>query len=292
MKGLYVASIVAYDSKGELNADAQLKLMDRNLKEGAVGFFVGGSSGECFLISPEERVKSYEVAGEYLSKADLFAHVGALSTDEAIYYAKKAKELGYKKLAATPPFYFGYSQEAIAKYYQDISEAVDLPVLYYNIPMNTHKDLILTDPATQKLLKSGVLSGIKHTHFDINQCERIQNINPELQMYGGLEQNMVAFMALGCESFIGSTFNFMTPHYKKIYDLYKQGNREEALKLQVKANNIMETIWNIGLFPAIKHILKTQGNDVGEVRRPFLPLTEEQKATIDQVVQENIYQGD
>lgn len=290
MKGIYVASVVAYDEKGALNAEAQQALYDRNLQEGANGFFIGGSSGECFLLSPEERVKSFEVASTYLNQAELFAHVGALSTDEAIYYAKKAKALGYKNIAATPPFYFGYSQAAIAQYYKDISEAIHMPVLFYNIPSNTNKELILTDPATREVLKSGAISGVKHTNFDINQMERIRNINPKLQMFGGLEQNMVAFMALGCDAFIGSTFNFMLPHYKKIYELTEAKQTEEALKLQVKANNIMECIWNIGLFPAIKYIVGKQGIHVGSVRKPFLPLTDKEKEIIDQVLEENLFQ--
>lgn len=288
MKGMYVASVTAFDIKNQLNEKAQLKLMDRNLQEGAVGFFVGGSSGECFLMTPEERIRTFEVAATYLSQADLFAHVGALGTDEAIYYAKAAKRLGYKKISATPPFYFGFGQEAICSYYKEICEAVDMPVLYYNIPINTHKELDLTCRQTRDFLKSGYISGIKHTNFDINQMERIRHINPNLEMYGGLEQNMIPFMSLGCNSFIGSTFNFMLPHYKKIFDLVSEGRYNEALPFQEQANTIMETIWNIGLFPAIKYILKKQGNNVGDTRSPFTALTEKQKEVIDRVIEENL----
>lgn len=288
MKGIYVASINAFNEQNSLNADAQQQLMDKNLREGADGFFIGGSSGECFLLSPEERIRSFEIAATYLSKTDLFAHVGALGTDEAIYYAKAAKKLGYKHIAATPPFYFGYSQKSIAQYYIDISKAVNMPILYYNIPMNTHKELDLSNEYTRLLLKSGAISGIKHTNFDINQMERIRNINDKLNMFGGLEQNMVAFMAIGCDGFIGSTFNFMLPHYKKIYDLFNEGNLIEANKLQNKANNIMETIWSIGLFPSIKYIVKKMGIDVGRTRRPFQPLMEEDMKKIDMVLKENL----
>lgn len=288
MKGMYVASVTAFDKENRLHEDVQLKLMDRNLQEGAVGFFIGGSSGECFLLTPEERIRTFEVAATFLSKADLFAHVGALGTDEAIYYAKKAKKLGYKKISATPPFYFGHSQEAIGTYFKNISEAVDLPVLYYNIPMNTHKELDLTCNSTRDLLKSGYLSGIKHTNFDINQMERIRHINHDLEIYGGLEQNMIPFMSLGCESFIGSTFNFMLPHYKKIYELTLEKKYAVANGLQEKANTIMETIWNIGLFPSIKYILKKQGYNVGYARRPFIALSNEQAEMIDRVLEENL----
>ena len=288
MKGLYVASITPYDRENKINEEAAKQLFSKNLEEGAKGFFVGGSSAECFLMTREERVQLFEIASGFKEKADLFAHVGALSTDEAIYYAKEAKAMGYENIAATPPFYFGYSQKTIAQYFYDIAEAVDMPILYYNIPCNTYKELDLTNADTIALLKSGALSGVKHTNLDVYQMERIKNVNPELLTFGGFEQNMVAFLALGCDGFIGSTFNFMLPHYKKIYDLYLDGKSEDARKLQIKANNIMECIWNIGLFPAIKHILNARGMYVGEVRKPFLELSQEEKEIVDRVVRENL----
>ncbi len=292
MEGIYVAAVTCYDAEGKINPEAQEKLIERNLKEGARGFFVGGSSGECFLLTREERVRCFEIAKEFQGEGDLIAHVGALSTEEAIYYAKKAKEIGYDKIAATPPFYFGYSQEAVAQYFKDISEAVDMPVFFYNIPGNTHFNIDIHNKSMIELFKSGAIQGIKHTNLDVYQMERIHAINPDLELFGGFEQNMVAFLALGAKSFIGSTFNFMTPHYKKIYDLALSGNAEEALQYQHSANDIMDVICAEGLFPSIKYILKTQGNDAGLVRPPFLPLNDEQKKRVDQVIAEKLYLGE
>ena len=78
----------------------------------------------------------------------------------------------------------------------------------------------------------------------------------------------------------------MLPHYKKIFDLFDAGKREEALALQHKANNCMEAMCRVGLIPAIKYELARQGYPVGEARRPFSPLTDEQKAYVDGVLDE------
>ena len=159
MDGIYVASMVLFDDEGKINKEESKKLLDRNLAEGAAGFFVAGSSGECFLMDRQERVQLYEQVSEYKEKADLFAHVGALSTEEAIFYAKEAKQMGYEKIAATPPFYFGYTTKQLAHYYYDIAEAVDMPVFYYNIPINTFKQIQINDPETIKLFQSGAIAG-------------------------------------------------------------------------------------------------------------------------------------
>ena len=194
-------------------------------------------------------------------------------------FQSTTKQMGYEKIAATPPFYFGYTTKQLAHYYYDIAEAVNMPVFYYNIPINTFKQIQINDPETIKLFQSGAIAGIKHTNLDLYEMERIKNINSDIKIYGGFENEMVGFLA---------TFNFMLPHYKKIYDLFLEGKVDEARKLQVKANNIMQALNNVGLFSGIKHMLNVQGINAGNMRRPFLPLTEEEKQYLEDVVTNNL----
>lgn len=286
MKKIYVASITPFQEEGRINESAAKQLWERNLSEGADGFFIGGSSGECFLLNREERVRSFELASEYVERADIFAHVGAISTEEAVFYAKQAKDMGIRNIAATPPLYFGFSQKEIAGYYYDIAEAAGQPVLYYNIPSSTHKELQLSNPDIQALLKSGVIGSVKHTNLNLLEMERLRNINPDIKCFGGFESCMVAFLAFGCEGFIGSSFNFMLPQFKRIMELYLDGKVEEARILQSKSNNILDVLLKNGLCANLKYIVSSQGIPAGEVRRPMLPLTEEKKAEMEQVLKQ------
>lgn len=288
MEGLYVASMVPFDENGKINDEVAREMIEANLAEGAAGFFVAGSSGECFLLSPEEHLHLFEVFAEYKDRCTLFAHVGSCGTDESAAYAKAAAEMGYQRIAATPPIYFGYSSAAVAGYYDDIASAVGHGVYYYNIPMNTKRTLNLYDADTRAMFASGSIAGVKHTNLDLYEMERLRAINPELKCFGGFENEMVAFMAMGCDGFIGSTFNFMLPHYLKVYGAFNAGRLDEARELQVKANNIMEAIMGEGLFPSIKHILAKRGVAVGQMRKPFQPLSEEAAAHVDAVVAENL----
>ncbi len=286
MKKIYVASITPFHEEGTINESAARQLWERNLSEGADGFFIGGSSGECFLLNREERVRSFELASEYVDRADIFAHVGAISTEEAVYYAKEAKAMGIRNIAATPPLYFGFSQKEIAGYYYDISQAVGQPVLYYNIPSSTHRELQLSHPDIQALLKSGAIGSVKHTNLNLLEMERMRNINPDITCYGGFESCMVAFLAFGCEGFIGSSFNFMLPQFKRIMELYLDGKEEEARILQSKSNNILDVLLKNGLCANLKYIVSSQGIPAGAVRKPMLPLTEDKKAEMDQVLKQ------
>ena len=105
LAGIYVASITAYDQAGNVDAAALQKLMQRNINEGAAGFFVGGSSGECFMLTEAERVQVFEAAAAYAGKTNLIAHVGAIGTAEAVRYAKAAMGMGY---VDTGQFLFGF----------------------------------------------------------------------------------------------------------------------------------------------------------------------------------------
>ena len=142
LAGIYVASITAYDQAGNVDAAALQKLMQRNINEGAAGFFVGGSSGECFMLTEAERVQVFEAAAAYAGKTNLIAHVGAIGTAEAVRYAKAAMGMGYDVVAATAPFYYGFSPKEVCRYYYDIAEASGSPVLIYNFLQSVR---LLTD---------------------------------------------------------------------------------------------------------------------------------------------------
>lgn len=286
--GIYSASITAYDAQGRVDAAALQRVMQRNLKEGAAGFFMGGSSGECFLLTEAERIQVFEAAAAFAGQTNLIAHVGAIGTDEAIRYTKAAMGMGFDFPAATAPFYYGFGPKEICRYYYDIAEAAGAPVLIYNFPGNTHKEFDVANPDYVALLRSGAILGVKQTNYNLFQMERILNLNPDLIAFDGYDETMVAAQALGCIGSIGSTFNMMLPHYKKIFTLFDQGKRAEALALQHKANNCMEAMCRVGLIPAIKYELARQGYPVGEARRPFAPLTDEQKAYVDSVLDRDL----
>jgi N-acetylneuraminate lyase len=287
-KYIYVASITPFDKNNNVDETAMKKLLDKNISEGADGFFIGGSAGESFLLSFEERVKTFEIASHYLENSVIIAHVGSVSTKEAIDCAKEAKALGIKKIAAVPPFYFGFSPKEVANYYYDIAQAVDMPVIYYNIPSSTSREIDLYNPEYKELFQSNAIAGIKHTNLNLYQLERIKNLNPEIKCYGGYENCMVAFLAFGVDGFIGSSFNFMLPQYKKVMELYLIHREDEARSLEAKANTVLEFLLKNGLCAGLKCAVTELGIDVGIPRKPFLPYDENKRNELIKLMKENL----
>jgi len=288
MCGIFPATVTPFDKNNNIDEKAMLAVMERNLSEGAAGFFIGGSSAECFLLNHEERVRTFEIAAQMKGQTKLIAHVGAMGTDEAIAFAKSAKELGFDLISATAPFYYKHSMDAIAGYYRDLYNAVEIPIIIYNFPGNTGVEFDLTNASIKELLTSGMIAGVKHTNRDLYQLERFRNRNPELLLYCGFDEILSGAEAMGCDGAIGSTFNFMLPHYQKIWAACKAHDRAKALQLQYDANIIMEAICAAGLIPSIKSILRMQGIDVGAPRRPFAALTSEKEQEIAAVLEKHL----
>ena len=174
MGGFFVAAVTPYDEQGRFSAPALHKLMDKTIAEGAKGFLIGGSSAECPLLTHEERVEGLQAAAQYENreKTKLMASVAAISTDEAIEYAKTAKALGYDAMISTVPYYYKFGMKAISAYYGALREAVDLPLFLYNFPGNTGVELDIADDHIRGMLTDGTIAGVKQTSLNLYQMER------------------------------------------------------------------------------------------------------------------------
>ena len=131
-----------YDKKGQVNPDMIGKIVDFHLSAGLVGFYVGGSTGESFLLSVEERKLLLEkVIESNRGRGKVIAHVGHISTDVGIELARHAADIGADALSAVAPVYFGTTFDHAYRHYNEIASATDLPFLLYSLE-SVWRDLI------------------------------------------------------------------------------------------------------------------------------------------------------
>jgi len=284
VKEIIVALVTPFDEEDKINYSVLDSIIEYNVNQGADGFFVGGSAGEGMLLTLDEKVSLFEYLSKYNGDYKLIANISSLGTKEAIYLAKKAKELNYYAVSSLIPYYYKHSMESIVKYYMEIMDAVDLPMLIYNFPINSGVYLDLDDTNVIALLKDKRVFGIKHTNRDLYEMERIMRINPDLSMYNGYDEVYLNALPLNIKGAIGSTFNVTTPMFKAIGELYEQGKIEEALKLQREANILMDAFIKVGLIPAIKYALETIGFEAAKPRLPFMELDNDSKTYLEGVL--------
>lgn len=285
-KELIAASVTIYNEQDKINDSEMLRLWNKLLNEGADGLFIGGSVGECFLQSLDERIHTFELASALKSRTQIYAHVGSIGTGHAVEMARAARACGISNIASTPPFYFSFTTKELAHYFYDLAEAANAPILYYDIPSSTHTDLDVKDPEIRELLLSGAIGGIKHTNLLSYRMKQIRSVNPNIKIMGGFESRMVPMLTYDCDGFIGSTFNFMLPQYMKIIEFFGSNTKGngQLYQLMQDSTDILQLLLSSGLPASIKYILTKQGIDAGSVRRPLLDLDEAKKKALDDIL--------
>lgn len=275
-KGIFPALLTPFDDRNRVNTKVLRELVDYNLKKGVTGFYVGGSTAEAFLLSQEERLEVMKtVADQAKGKCTLIAHVGCISTAQAISLAKAAEEMGYDAVSSVAPFYYKFSFAEIKKYYYDIVDAVKLPMLIYNFP--AFSGVNLTVDNIKEFLTDDRFLGVKHTSSDYFALEQFKAAYPDAVIYNGYDEMFLAGLSMGADGAIGSTFNFMAEKFIRIREWYLKNDMEAALEEQKKANMIIQALCRVGVMQGEKAVMDALGFDFGPARAPFAPLTDAQK---------------
>ena len=142
------------------------------------GLYVGGSTGENFMLSTEEKKEIFRIAKDEAKDAvKLIAQVGSINVKESVELAKYATELGYDSLSAVTPFYYKFDFEEIKDYYNTIINSVDNTMIIYSIPFLTGVNMSLDQFA--ELFENEKIIGVKFTAADFYLLERMRKRFPD-----------------------------------------------------------------------------------------------------------------
>lgn len=287
LRGIYPALLTPFDANGNVNTNALEKLVEYNLNKGVAGFYVGGSTAEAFLLTERERNLVYEVVAKTTNgRGKLFAHVGCISTDQAVSFAKTAEKCGYDAISAIAPFYYKFSFTQIKKYYYDIVDSTDLPMIIYNFP--NFSGVNLSAEQVAEFFCDPRFIGIKHTSNDYFALEQFKANFPEHTVFNGFDEMLLAGLSMGADGGIGSTYNFMAEKFVDIMAAFDKGDIQRAQNIQAEANRIIKALCKVGVMEAEKEVLNQLGFDFGNARAPFSILTDEQKAFIRENITETL----
>ena len=275
-KGIFPALLTPFDGQDRVDTEVLGRLVDYNLQKGVDGFYVAGSTAEVFLLDAKERLAVMEaVSSRAGGKCTLIAHIGCISTKQAIEYAREAKEMGYDAISSVAPFYYKFSFEEIRRYYFDIVDAVDLPMLIYNFP--AFSGVNLTTDNIREFLADDRFLGVKHTSSDFYALEQFKAGFPDKVVYNGYDEMFLAGLSMGADGGIGSTFNFMAEKYIEIRRLFQENDMSAAQALQREVNTILRALVEVGVMQGEKAIMEGLGFPLGQARSPFAPLSGAQK---------------
>ncbi|MCY1569356.1 N-acetylneuraminate lyase [Staphylococcus pettenkoferi] len=285
-KGLYAALLVPFDEQGQVLEEG-LKQIARNAieTEGMDGLYVNGSSGENFLISKEQKKQIFKVAKEAVSDdVKLIAQIGALDMNEAIELGKYATELGYDAISAVTPFYYPFSFEEIKEYYFKLIEETQNNFIIYANPGSTGVNI--TNEQFDELFTHDKIIGVKYTAPDFFLLERLRHTYPDKLIFSGFDEMLIQAAVTGVDGAIGSTYNVNGKRARQIFELVQQGQVQEALRIQNETNDIISTVLELGIYPALKEILSSRGIESGMPKRPLKPLSDDKRERLNKLIQQ------
>ncbi len=276
MRGIFSALMVPYNLDGTINETGLRELVRHNIDVMKVdGLYVGGSTGENFMISTEEKKEVFRIAmDEAKNEVQMMAQVGSINVKESVELGKYATELGYPCLSAVTPFYYKFSFAEIKEYYETIVRETQNNMVIYSIPFLTGVNMDIAQFG--ELFANPKIIGVKFTAGDFYLLERMRKAYPDKLILSGFDEMLLPAVVMGVDGAIGSTYNVNGIRAKEIFQLGKEGKIAEALEIQHITNDLIEGILQNGLYPTIKEILKCQGVHAGICRRPMAPTTEAQ----------------
>ncbi len=290
-KGIFPAFYACYDNDGNISTQATKDFVEYLIGKGVAGLYVGGSSGECIYLSVEERKQTLEAVMEVAKgRIAIIAHVACNNTKDSQELARHAESFGVDAIAAIPPIYFRLPERAIAKYWNDISDAApNTDFVIYNIPQLA--GVALTLSLFDEMLKNPRVIGVKNSSMpiqDIQMFKRQAAINnKEVVVFNGPDEQFVGGRIIGADGGIGGTYGVMPELFVKLNSLIESGDFENAGKLQDNIDEVIYTMCsaNGNMYAVAKAALKKlSGLDLGGVRAPLLNLSDEDNDIVEKVV--------
>lgn len=278
-KGIIPAFYACYDKDGNVSADGVRALTDYYIKKGVKGVYVNGSSGECIYQSVEDKKLILEnVIAQAKGRLTVIAHVACNNTADSMELARHAQSLHADAIAAIPPIYFHLPEYAIAGYWNDISSAApDTDFIIYNIPQLA--GVSLTMSLFEKMRENPRVIGVKNSSMPVQDIQMFkQAAGDSYIIFNGPDEQFISGRVIGAEGAIGGTYGAMPELFLKMDDCVKSGDMEHARQIQYSVNEIIYKMCSAhgNMYGVIKAILKiNEGLDLGGVRKPLPPLTDE-----------------
>ncbi|WP_298028931.1 dihydrodipicolinate synthase family protein [uncultured Dysosmobacter sp.] len=283
-QGIFPAFYACYDAEGAIDPQAVRELTQYFVDKCVKGLYVGGSSGECIYQSVAERKLVLEnVMAVAKGKLTIIAHVACNNTADSRELAAHAESLGVDAIASIPPIYFHLPDHAIAKYWNDISDAApNTDFVIYNIPQLA--GVALNTGLLKEMLKNPRVIGVKNSSMPVQDIQMWKDEGAVV--FNGPDEQLLGGLSMGADGGIGGTYGAMPELFLKIRELFLAGKMEEAREVQNEACRIIYKMCSAhgNMYAVIKAVLRKQGGpDCGSVRLPLAPLVPGDEAVVDEV---------
>ncbi|MGE4243437.1 4-hydroxy-tetrahydrodipicolinate synthase [Ramlibacter sp.] len=279
--GSIVALVTPMLEDGSVDYPTLRKLVDWHIAEGTDCIGVVGTTGESPTVDVEEHHEIIRVSVEQArGRVPIMAGAGANSTKEAIALAKHAKSVGADCQLQVVPYYNKPSQEGLYRHFKAIAEAVDLPVILYNVPGRTVGDM-LHDTVLRLAEVPGIV-GIKEATGDITRAQwLIRDVPKGFAVYSGDDPSAVGLMLCGGQGNVSVTANVAPRLMHELCVAAVAGERDRAMAIQRQLMPIHKYLFCEANPIPVKWAMARMGLMGGTMRLPMTELAQENRPVVE-----------
>jgi N-acetylneuraminate lyase len=278
IQGIVAATFAAFHNDGSLNTDIIPTLVDKLIADGVSGVYICGTNGEGPNMTVEERMAIAEAYVKAANKrVQVLVHVGHTSIRESRKLAGHAAKIGADAISSVAAFYFKpVSVQNLVDCMAEIASAApDLPFYYYHMPALTGVGMDMVEFLALGEKSIPNLAGIKYTASTLHEYQACLNYKGgKFEVLFGYDEMLLPALVVGAVGAIGSTYTFAAPVYLDIIKNYREGNVDEARRLQAKVVDFIRCIIKHPSIAAQRAIMKMLGVDMGNPRLPLTSLSD------------------
>jgi N-acetylneuraminate lyase len=287
LHGLVAATHTPFHADGGLNLAIVEKQAEHLLRTGVTTVFIGGSTGESHSLTVEERLALARRWSEVVRGTNLrlIVHAGSNCLADARALAAQAQSLGAAAFSALAPSYFKpNSLDALIACCAEIAGAApSLPFYFYDIPALTGVRFSMPEFLDVAADRIPTLAGIKFTNADLMAYQRcLHTQGGRFDLPWGVDEYLLAALALGAVGGVGSSFNFAAPLYHRLMAAFSNGDLTTARTEQYRSVQLIDLLAGFGYLAAAKTVMSTLGIAVGPARLPNANLTQEHRTCLHQ----------
>lgn len=273
--GSIVAVVTPMHDDGSLDLDGLRRLLDFHIEQGTDGLVIVGTTGESPTVDVDEHAELIKVSVEHVNRrVPVIAGTGANSTAEAVELTRYAKTVGADASLSVVPYYNKPTQEGLYRHFRTIAEAVDLPMIVYNVPGRTVADL--GNDTTLRLAEVPNIIGIKDATGSIERgSDLIARAPKDFAIYSGDDVSGCALMLLGAHGVISVTANVAPKLMHEMCVAALAGDVAKARECNFRLLGLHRHLyWEANPIP-VKWACQQLGLVGSAIRLPLTPLSPE-----------------
>ena len=269
-EGIYVAMMTPF-MDGRVNEAVVRQMVDFMVEKGVHGIFPISSVGEFIHLDFEEKVSLMRIVYEQArGRVAVTPGIASTRSQDCIQLAKKAQEIGCEAVVIAPPYYYPISQDNMERHFETICDAVDLPVILYNIPLFATP---ISYDVVKRLARRKNVVAMKDSSGSmvdlVHYMDKIRLIGEDLSVLVGREDMLFPALMMGAKGCMTATSGILPEAMVGIYNAWKEGNYDRARELQFSILLLIRAMFAAPFPMGFKAALEVRGFKMGPPQQPL-----------------------